>query len=197
MEAKGKRLGSDLFSANITPDPSGIAYYTDSLFIETLRTGAVRARRLDGVMPWTVFRNMRDEDLSALFAYLRAQPPVRHIVDNHQPHTPCAMCGQEHGEGEYNLSKFETFRRLEVDSLILAQFEGRYQGDIYSMVFRREGRRLVGELDGKRVEMAPGPDTLFYARELPGPMSFTRDRNGQVTHMVAHEDKEHPARKVE
>jgi len=34
----------EVFSSNITLDPSGISYYDDSLFIEVMRTGRVRAR---------------------------------------------------------------------------------------------------------------------------------------------------------
>jgi hypothetical protein len=68
-------------SANITPDPSGISYYDEEMFIRTMRTGSVGARLLNPPMPWWVFRNMSDDDLKALFAYLRTVMPVRHHVD--------------------------------------------------------------------------------------------------------------------
>ena len=32
-------------------------------------------------MPWWAFRNMSDEDLKAIFAYLQTVKPVRHHVD--------------------------------------------------------------------------------------------------------------------
>lgn len=68
-------------SANITPDPSGISYYDEALFIRTLRTGHVGARALNPPMPWWNFRNMSDDDLKVIFAYLRTVKPVRHHVD--------------------------------------------------------------------------------------------------------------------
>jgi hypothetical protein len=35
-------------------------------------------------MPWWIFRNMSDEDLQSLFAYLRTVKPVHNRVDNSQ-----------------------------------------------------------------------------------------------------------------
>ena len=89
-------------SANITPDPSGISYYDEKLFVETLRTGHVGARKLSSVMPWGYFRNMTDEDLKAIFAYLQTLPPVQHRIDNTEAATACPVCGRKHGFGERN-----------------------------------------------------------------------------------------------
>jgi len=89
-------------SANITPDASGISYYDGKLFIETIRTGSVRTRPLSTIMPWSHYRNLTDEDLKALFAYLRSLKPVVHRVDNTEPPTPCKVCGQSHGYGDRN-----------------------------------------------------------------------------------------------
>ena len=33
--------------ANLTPDPSGIGYYDEALFIQAIRTGYVKARKLN------------------------------------------------------------------------------------------------------------------------------------------------------
>ncbi len=197
LEEKGKRLDRNLFSANLTSDPSGIAYYDEALFIETIRTGRVRVRELDPVMPWVVFRNMTDDDLRAVLAYLRTQRHVRHIVDNHMEPTPCAMCGQEHGEGNQNVSKFETFQHLEIDSSLLDQYQGVYEGEVFTVSVKRENKQLVGETSGRKMEMIAGADTLFYAKEWPGPIGFVRDRTGRVTHLVSHEDKDYLAKRLE
>jgi hypothetical protein len=45
-------------TANLTPDPSGIPYYDEALFIRAIRTGAVGPRELSRAMPWLVARNM-------------------------------------------------------------------------------------------------------------------------------------------
>ena len=58
-------------SVNITPDASGISYYDDAQFIQTLRTGYVKARKLSSIMPFGEFTNLTDDDLKAIFAYLR------------------------------------------------------------------------------------------------------------------------------
>ena len=92
----------EVTSANITPDASGISYYDEELFVKTLRTGHVGARKLNSIMPWGYFRNMSDEDLKAIFAYLQTLPPVQHRVDNTEVATTCPVCGGHHGFGELN-----------------------------------------------------------------------------------------------
>ncbi|MGA8639028.1 MAG: cytochrome c [Candidatus Sulfotelmatobacter sp.] len=89
-------------SSNITPDPSGISYYDENLFIQAMRTGRVGARSLNPIMPWSVYRNMTDEDLKAVFAYLRTLNPVHHRVDNTLPPTVCKICQGKHGAGDQN-----------------------------------------------------------------------------------------------
>ncbi|HWW60977.1 MAG TPA: hypothetical protein VN181_06395, partial [Thermoanaerobaculia bacterium] len=82
---EGERI---VVSANLTRDPSGISYYTPEMFVTTIRTGRVAGvRRLSSAMPWIHFRNLTDEDLKAIFAYLRTVPPVRHNVNNSDPPT--------------------------------------------------------------------------------------------------------------
>jgi mono/diheme cytochrome c family protein len=89
-------------SANITPDPSGISYYDENVFIQTMRTGKIGARTLNPIMAWTIWRNMTDEDLKAMFAYLHTLPPVHHRVDNTLPATFCKICQAKHGGGDQN-----------------------------------------------------------------------------------------------
>jgi hypothetical protein len=89
-------------SANITPDASGIGYYDEALFIQVMRTGYVKARRLDALMPVEQYRGMTDDDLKAIFAYLRSVKPVKHRVDNTEPPTYCKLCRAKHGAGNQN-----------------------------------------------------------------------------------------------
>lgn len=97
-----KYPGGQVASANITPHATGIAYYDEKLFLEMMRTGHVRARALSPVMPWLFYRGMTDEDLKAVFAYLRTLKPVNHAVDNTEHPTACRLCKQQHGLGERN-----------------------------------------------------------------------------------------------
>lgn len=94
--------GFHIVSPNITLDPSGISYYDERLFMEVMRTGRVKARPLNAVMPWAWYGKMTDEDLKAIFAYLRSQPAVRHGVDNTEPPTYCRLCMEKHGGGDRN-----------------------------------------------------------------------------------------------
>ncbi len=89
-------------SANITPDPSGISYYDEELFLQMMHTGKVRARQLSSVMPWKALGNMTDDDLKDIFAYLRTLKPVHHRVDNTLPPTLCKICQAKHGGGDQN-----------------------------------------------------------------------------------------------
>jgi len=89
-------------TANLTPDPSGIPYYDETLFLQAIRTGYVKARPLNQIMPWHIYRGMTDEDLKAIFAYLKTLKPVRHVVDNSELPTLCEICRTTHGGGEKN-----------------------------------------------------------------------------------------------
>lgn len=90
-------------SANITPDPAtGIGNYTEETFVKALRTGYVGTRQLSTMMPWQYYSGQTEEDLKAMFAYLKTIPPVVHHVDNHQPPTHCKKCGNQHGAGDKN-----------------------------------------------------------------------------------------------
>jgi hypothetical protein len=89
-------------SANITPDSSGIPYYDEAMFIKAMRTGVVGSRELNKVMPWGVLRNMTDQDLAGIFAYLKTLKPVHHRVDNTEAATLCPLDGTIHGGGNQN-----------------------------------------------------------------------------------------------
>jgi len=92
----------EMASANITQAPSGIPYYDEGLFVEVMRTGSVKARKLSQIMPWWIYRGLSDEDLKSMFAYLRTVPSVAHRVDNSKPPTACTRCGFSHGAGDQN-----------------------------------------------------------------------------------------------
>jgi hypothetical protein len=89
-------------AANITPDPTGIPYYDEALFVEVMRTGKVKARTLSPLMPIKVYKNLTADDLKAMFAYLRTVKPAKHRVENSLPPTECKLCKQKHGGGAKN-----------------------------------------------------------------------------------------------
>ncbi len=91
--------------ANLTTDPSGIPYYTEDVFLQVMHTGRVVARQLNDAMPWAYYGGMVDDDLKAIYAYLKTIPPAKHTVDNSLPPTDCQLCGTKHGGGERNAAR--------------------------------------------------------------------------------------------
>lgn len=77
------------FSANLTPDPeTGVLRdYTEEQFIEALRTGRHqgKGRQILPPMPWPVYGQKTDEDLKAIFAYLRQITPIANKVPEPLP----------------------------------------------------------------------------------------------------------------
>ncbi|MEA2985133.1 MAG: hypothetical protein QOD94_1387 [Alphaproteobacteria bacterium] len=72
------------FAANLTPDPeTGVLRdFSEQQFIQTMRTGRHlgQGRQILPPMPWQVYGNMTDEDLKAVYAYLRQIPPIKNKV---------------------------------------------------------------------------------------------------------------------
>lgn len=73
------------YAANLTPDSAtGIGAWSEETFIRTLRTGKhlgqENGRPILPPMPWQFVGKMTDEDLKAVYAYLRSLPPVNNRV---------------------------------------------------------------------------------------------------------------------
>lgn len=67
-----------LYSTNITPDPdTGIGNWTEEQFANAMRKG-VRpdGQHLYPAFPYTAFTKLSDEDVSALYAYMKTVPAV-------------------------------------------------------------------------------------------------------------------------
>lgn len=79
------------YGANITSDQTGIGNWKEENFIRAMREG--KAKGLEGnrtllpPMPWNNFKNMTDEDLKSIFAYLQTTKPVNNAVPNPVPPT--------------------------------------------------------------------------------------------------------------
>jgi mono/diheme cytochrome c family protein len=80
--------------SNLTPDAeTGIGRWTEEEFLRTLRTGTDPAgNRLHPFMPWREYRRMTDDDLRAIYRYLRTLPPIRNPVPRRAP-TPSPPSG--------------------------------------------------------------------------------------------------------
>ena len=76
------------FTANLTPDEmTGTGIWTFEVFKNTIRNGRHWgvARPLLPPMPWFNYREMTDEDLAAVFAYIRTLKPIRNEVPQPLP----------------------------------------------------------------------------------------------------------------
>jgi hypothetical protein len=94
--------GKPIAALNLTSDASGIPYYDEMTFLNTLRIGRIGARLIDPAMPWSLYRNMTDDDLKDLYAFIKQLKPVVHHVDNVTEPTMCPRCGHLHGLGDMN-----------------------------------------------------------------------------------------------
>nr|WP_326539124.1 molybdopterin cofactor-binding domain-containing protein [Pseudorhodoferax sp.] len=69
-----------VYTTNLTPDPAtGIGSWSLAAFQRAMREGISRdGRHLYPAFPYTAFTKMTDEDLTAVYAHLMAQPAVVH-----------------------------------------------------------------------------------------------------------------------
>lgn len=67
---------------NITPDPeTGIGKWTDAQLAKAIREGVKPDGSVIGPpMPIEMYRHLSDDDLAAIVAYIKAQPPVKHAM---------------------------------------------------------------------------------------------------------------------
>lgn len=72
------------FAGNLTSDETGIGNWSEEQFKKALTQGKYKGldggRMLLPPMPWINYSFMKDEDVSAIFAYLKSIKPVRNIV---------------------------------------------------------------------------------------------------------------------
>jgi hypothetical protein len=72
------------FAANLTPDSTGLAEWTQEAFVQAMRTGKHQGqpngRDILPPMPWQAIAIMTDNDLNSLWAYVRSIPPVNNQV---------------------------------------------------------------------------------------------------------------------
>jgi mono/diheme cytochrome c family protein len=75
-------------TANLTPDSTtGIGAWSEDMFLAKFKNYRDPAGysydpgKNNSVMPWTIFCNMKDDDLKAVYAYLRTLKPIMHKVE--------------------------------------------------------------------------------------------------------------------
>jgi hypothetical protein len=99
MQAKGLGVTRDLtawigpwgvsYAANLTSDSTGIGNWKEEQFMRALREGKYKgladSRTLLPPMPWQMYRNFTDDEIKAIFAFLKTTKPVRNVVPSPLP----------------------------------------------------------------------------------------------------------------
>lgn len=76
------------YAFNLTPDQNtGLGIWTEQMFVSAIRTGRHMgvSRPILPPMPWQMYRNLTDDDLKAVYAYLRTVKPIHNRVPDPQP----------------------------------------------------------------------------------------------------------------
>jgi mono/diheme cytochrome c family protein len=78
------------YARNLTPDvETGLGSWTEDMFIKAIRTGkhmgAPAGRDILPPMPWQMYAQMTDEDLKAVWAYLRTLKAVKNAIPEPLP----------------------------------------------------------------------------------------------------------------
>ena len=94
MESRGLAVTNDLtvwvgpwgisYAANITSDTTGIGMWSEDQFLYAIRNGKQKglpgSRILLPPMPWQSIMNLTDDELKAIFSYLKSTKPVINMV---------------------------------------------------------------------------------------------------------------------
>lgn len=96
MEFAGGRYfpmpdGSRIYSSNITPDKeTGIGNWTEEAFVTRFKAfdknvnnvnDTVKPGEFNTLMPWSKYAGMSDDDLAAIFAYLKTLKPISNKIE--------------------------------------------------------------------------------------------------------------------
>jgi hypothetical protein len=76
------------FAMNLTSDKAtGLGSWTPEMFMNAIRSGKHQGtgRPILPPMPWYWYKNMTDDDLKAVFAYLQSLPPINNPIPDPLP----------------------------------------------------------------------------------------------------------------
>lgn len=99
IESKGLTVTGDLtawagpwgisYAGNLTPHETGIGTWSEDQFFLAMREGKFKglaeSRTLLPPMPWDSFKHMTDDEIKAIFAYLKSIKPVSNMVPSAVP----------------------------------------------------------------------------------------------------------------
>ena len=85
--------GSVIRSVNITPHETGIGLWSEEQFVDAFKMYVdssyvikkVQPGEMQTIMPWLMYGGMEEEDLKAIYAYLKTVNPVANVVERFSP----------------------------------------------------------------------------------------------------------------
>ncbi|MBX2969003.1 MAG: cytochrome C [Cyclobacteriaceae bacterium] len=85
--------GSIVRTTNLTPHATGLGSWTEEMFVQRFKQYAdstyvlpsVNPGEFNSIMPWTMYAHMEEDDLKAIFAYLKTVKPIENIVERFTP----------------------------------------------------------------------------------------------------------------
>jgi mono/diheme cytochrome c family protein len=80
--------GARVYAKNLTPDPeTGIGKWSEEQFVRTFTTGVspVGVKYVISPMEWDIYANMKEEDVRAIYRYLRTVKPIMNRVPANIP----------------------------------------------------------------------------------------------------------------
>lgn len=79
------------YTANLTPDSTGLGAWNENQFITCIRQGVFKgiagSRPLMPPMPVAGINNFTDDELKAIFAFIKTVKPIHNVVPDYQPPT--------------------------------------------------------------------------------------------------------------
>lgn len=77
------------YAANLTPDSTGLGSWSEEQFMTCLKQGLFKglpgSRPIMPPMPIADFKHMTDNEMKAVFAYLKTIKPIHNVVPDYQP----------------------------------------------------------------------------------------------------------------
>ena len=180
-----KEHGNIGFSANITPDDKSGLFYDEDTFIKVIRKG--KGGTLSSIMPWIVVKNYTDEDLRAIYKYLKSQKPVRHYINSFSEPTYCKLCGQKHGLGNMNTEK--VIKTVDIKPAIFDKYAGTYtssEGDSLTVFRDTDSLKLKFDIEGFTIKLLPLSKTEYASLYLPYSVKFGLDKKTKAQTLTYH-----------
>ena len=89
------------YASNLTSDQTGIGSWQESNFITAIREGKFKgiptSRPLMPPMPWMAYKNLTDDELKAIFAFLKSTKPINNAVPQYKPPVSAPPEGDKEG----------------------------------------------------------------------------------------------------